>query len=121
MGMTDVACLAATTGRDNDINLEPDDLGCDLGKALGVSLGPPILDCDRATLDPAEFTQPPHECVDPCALARRRAAAEESDGRQFGRLLRARHERPRGRRAAKQRHELAPFHCQCLPRFRPKG
>ena len=43
------------------------------------------------------------------ALARRRARAQESDGRQLRRLLRARRERPR-RRAAEQRDELAPLH-----------
>ena len=39
-------------------DLEPDEL-------VSVSLGPPILDCDRATLDPAKFAQPLHESDDP--------------------------------------------------------
>jgi len=35
-------------------------------------------------------------------------------------LLRTRRERPRCR-AADERDEFAPFHCQCFPCFRPKG
>ena len=42
--------------------------------------------------------------------ARRRGRAQEPDGRQLRRLLRARRERPRRRRAAEQRDELAPLH-----------
>jgi hypothetical protein len=34
-------------------------------------------------------------------------------------LLRPRRERPRRGRAAEQRDELAPFHCQRLPCLRP--
>jgi hypothetical protein len=45
--------------RDNDVNLEADKLGCDLGVALGAPFRPAIFDRDGATLDPAEFTQPP--------------------------------------------------------------
>jgi hypothetical protein len=41
--------------RDNDIDLEPDELGRDLAIALGTCLRPSILDCDGATLDPTEF------------------------------------------------------------------
>ena len=96
--------------RDNDIDLEPDELGRDLGEALVASLRPAILDRDGATLDPAEFAQPLHKSGDPLALGRRRARAQEPDGRQLSRLLRARRERPRRRRAAEQRDELAPLH-----------
>jgi hypothetical protein len=35
--------------------------------------------------------------------------------------LRVRRERPRSRRSAEQRDELAPFHCPILPCFRQKG
>ena len=45
--------------------------------------------------------------VELCALSFRRAADEVADGRQLARLLRARGERPRGRCASEQRHELA--------------
>ncbi len=51
--------------RDNDIDLEPDELGRDLGEALVAPLGPANLDRDSATLDPAEFAQPLHKSSEP--------------------------------------------------------
>ena len=60
--------------RDNDIDLEPDELGRDLGEALVASLRPAILDRDGATLDPAEFAQPLHKSGGPLARGRSRAA-----------------------------------------------
>ena len=70
IGMTEVACFAAIDrrgpARDDDIDLEPDELGRDLGEALAASLRPAILDRDGATLDPAEFAQPLHKSGDPC-------------------------------------------------------
>ena len=47
--------------RDDDVDLEPDELGGDLGEALVASLRPAIFDRDGATLDPAEFAQPLHK------------------------------------------------------------
>ena len=98
----------AASDRDNDIDLEPDELGRDLGVALAASLRPAILDRDGAALDPAEFAQPLHKSGGPLAPGRRRGRAQEPDGRQLPRLLRARRERPSGRRAAEKRDELAP-------------
>ena len=43
--------------RDDDVDLQPDELGRDLGVALGAALRPAILDRDGAALDPAEFAQ----------------------------------------------------------------
>ena len=100
--------------RDDDIHLEPDELSGDLGKPLAAPLRPAILDRDGAALDPAELTQPLHKCGSPLAPVRRRASAEESDGRQLRRLLRPRRQRPRRRRAAEQRDELAPPHIDHL-------
>src|SRR5262249_35278319 len=51
--------------RDNDINIQADKLGCDLGVALGSPLRPAVLDRDGAALDPAEFTQSPRKGVSP--------------------------------------------------------
>ena len=69
--MTDVACFAARnlwgSRRDDDIDLEPDELGRDLGEALVASLRPAIPDRDGATLDPAEFAQSLHKSGDPFA------------------------------------------------------
>src|SRR5262249_24587814 len=58
--------------RDDDIDLEPDELRCDLGKALGAPLSPAILDRDVATLDPTDLAQPLHESGNPWARNRKR-------------------------------------------------
>src|SRR3954471_8881918 len=93
---------------DDDVDLEPDELGEDFGGAFGVSLRPPILDRDSATFNPTEFTQSLYESVSPFLLGRRCGRAQESDGRQFHRLLPVRCERPRRRPPSEQRDELAP-------------
>src|SRR5262245_64556795 len=95
--------------RDDDIDLEPDELGGDLGEAFAASLRPAILDRDVAAFDPAEFVQPLHKGGDRLADHRRRGPAKEPDSWQLRRLLRARRKRPRSR-AADQSDELAPFH-----------
>src|SRR5262249_6820142 len=92
--------------RDNDINLEPDELGGERGVMLATPLSPAILDSDRAALGPAEFAQALHERSGPLALGSRRVEAEKPDARQL-RLLRARRRWPRKCRAAEQRDELA--------------
>src|SRR5262249_56615834 len=96
--------------RDNDINLETDELGGDLGIALGVSRRPTILDRDGAALDPAECMQSLQKSGRPLMRAGRRPRAQVPDGRQLPRLLRPCRERPGCRRAAEQRDELAPSH-----------
>src|SRR5262249_13965127 len=93
-----------------DIDLEPDEVGRDLGEALVESFPPAILDRDVATVDPAEFTQSLHKCGGPFASGRTRALAQETDCRHFARLLRACCKRPRRRRAAHQRDELSLSH-----------
>ena len=54
--------------RDDDIDLEPDEFGRDLGEALAAPLRPAILDRDGAALDPAEFAQPLHKGGESMAL-----------------------------------------------------
>src|SRR5262249_42427488 len=93
-----------------DIDLEPDELGGDLGEAFAASLRPAILDRDVAAFDPADFVQPLHQGGDRLADHRRRGPAKEPDSWQLRRLLRARRERPGSRRAAEQRDERAPSH-----------
>src|SRR5262249_22509548 len=106
--------------RQNDINFQPDELGCELGEALAASLGPAIFDGDGASFDPAEFAQSLHKSSRQLALRGRRSRAQKSDGRQLPRLLRARRERPCYRRATKYRDEVAPFHCPECPASRTK-
>jgi hypothetical protein len=65
-------------------------------------------------LDPTELAQPLHESSSPLALRGRGALAQESDGRQFPRLMCARRERPGECRAAKKGDELVPLYL--LPR-----
>ena len=79
---------------DNDIHLEPDKLGGDLRETLGASVRPANFDRDGATFDPIEFTEPLHKSCEPLTTGRRRGPAQEPDGRQLSRLLRARRERP---------------------------
>src|SRR5262249_4950101 len=95
---------------DDDVNLEPHELGPDLSEALAAAFRPAILDRDRAAFDPAQFAQSLDKRGDPKAPGRKRACTQESDSRQLSRLLRARRERPRGDRAAEQRDEVVPFH-----------
>ena len=69
---------------------------------LGISSG--------AALNVAETVHPLQKGVDVPASCCGRACAKESDRRQPRRLLRARREGPRDRRAAEQHDELAAFH-----------
>src|SRR6185436_7836802 len=96
--------------RDNDVDLEPDELGSDLGSALRASLSPAIFDRDSATFSPAECAQPLQKTGGPLRLPRKRSRAQNSDGRHLARLLRTRRERPRSRRTAEQRYKVPPPH-----------
>src|SRR5262245_28022904 len=102
---------------DNDIDLQPDELGCDLGEAFGASLCPTIFNGYRASFDPVEFAQSLHEGSGQMSLRCRGRCAQEADGRQFPRLLSPRRERPRGR-AAEQRDERTSFHYPMPPVLR---
>src|SRR5262249_12269032 len=81
IGMTSVAFFAAMDDvvpiSDDDIDLEPDELGRDLGEALLASLGPAILDGDGSILDPAEFAQPLYKSSGPLAPRQRSGRAQE--------------------------------------------
>src|SRR5262249_48005747 len=74
---------------------------------------PAVLDCDGAALDPAKLTQPLQKSGYPLSLGRTRARAQEAN--RLRRLLRVRRERPRHRRTAEQRDELAPPHVEPPP------
>src|SRR6185436_9944113 len=80
---------------------------------LGQSLDPPacksIFDVDVLPLDVTKITQPLTEGVD-FRRGSGRAVMQETDLRDFRWLLRPCGKRPRRRRAAKQRDELATFH-----------
>ena len=95
---------------DDDIDLEPHELGRDLGVTLAAALRPAIIDCEVVTLDPTEFAQSLHKSGGPRALDRGRVRTEVPHGRQLPRLLRTCRKRPCDSRAVEQRYELAPFH-----------
>src|SRR5262245_41643089 len=89
----------------NDVELEPDEFGGDLGEALFGTFRPAVLDCDGAALDPAKLTQPLQKSGYPLSLGRTRARAQEPN--RLRRLLPLHGERPCCGRAAEQRDELA--------------
>src|SRR5262249_13700291 len=99
--------------RQNNIDLEPDELGRDFGEALGSSFRPTIFDRNVATLDPTEFAQSLHKSGSPLSLNRRRICAQEPTGRQLSHLLRPRRERPRRRRAAECGQQFPPSDGDC--------
>src|SRR5262249_29557581 len=93
-----------------------------------LALRKSILDPQVVPLDIACLRQAESDCRSvgsSCCLQER---AKKSDHR-YRRLLRARRERPRGRRAAEQRYELAPSHsitssascCNCRGTLRPRA
>src|SRR6516162_4012569 len=105
--------------RENDIDFQSNELGCQLGEAFAASLRPAIFDREIAAVDPAEIAHSLHEGGGPLALRRRAARSEQSDGRHL-RLLRVRRERPRNRnRAAECSQQFPPSNGGChtpLPR-----
>jgi hypothetical protein len=60
---------------DNDIDLEPDELGCDFGDALVVPVRPSKLNRNGLVLGPAEFAKPLHKGGGPLASGRGRTSA----------------------------------------------
>src|ERR1700746_3181036 len=82
-------------------------IGCEVGQSVGLVLRPAILDRHILALDVAGFTKALPKCGQIACTISKRRAAEDPDHR-WRSLLRARRERPRGRRAAEQRDEIAP-------------
>src|SRR4051794_32615335 len=67
--------------RDDDVDVELDELGCDFSKAFGMSLYPAILDRYGASLNPTEFAQSSRKCIDPFASGRACVGDQKSDSR----------------------------------------
>src|SRR6478609_5123530 len=86
-----------------------DQLCCKLGQSLDPPACKSIFDVDVLPLDVTKITQPLTEGVD-FRRGSGRAVMQETDPRDFRWLLRPCGKRPRRRRAAKQRDELAPSH-----------
>jgi ATP dependent DNA ligase domain len=79
--------------------------------SIPLTLRPTVYDRHVLTFDEAGFAQASSECLHEMRGILRRPGAQIPDRRQL--LLRARRERPRGRRAAKQRDELAAPDASC--------
>src|SRR5262245_19299228 len=110
IGMTDVACFAATVGGVEDVTMTST---FSRTNSAAISANCSVRPSAQrkwvgTTLDPAAFAQLLHKQGHPLAIGRRCGLAQVPDGRQLPRLLRARRERPCRRRAAEQRYELAP-------------
>jgi hypothetical protein len=92
----------------NDVDSQSDELSRNLRVSLHAVFRPAMLDCDGSALDPAELAKPFQKRGVPRALRPTRSRAEKPDRPQL--LLPARRERPRHRRAAEQRDEVASLH-----------
>jgi len=119
MGMVEVACLAARTGRsmrDEEINPRRNKLSYQFRESIVPFFRPAKLDSNVPALNVAEFTKAHSEHLYWLCRACGRRRAKKSNPRQpASRLLRPRRQRPRCRRAAEQRDELAPFHVWMAP------
>ena len=114
MGIVVVAALAAsaaggTAGRGDHGDLPANQIGRQRRQSIELIVGPAILDRHVLALDKAGLLQALAECAQAIRERVGRCGVEEPDHRHR-RLLRARRERPRRRRAAEQRDELAAFH-----------
>ena len=97
-------CRAARCGDDSHLAL--DKLGHQCRHTIELILSPTIFDYNIAAIDETGFAEALTECRGHMDARIRGAVMEKSD-HGHRRLLRARRERPRGRRAAEQRDELA--------------
>src|SRR5262245_7534983 len=86
-----------------------DEIIGECGQSIVLAIGPAVLDRRILALDIAGFAQAPTESGYAGGECYSRSAVEETN-HWHRRLLRARRERPRGRRAAEQRYELAALH-----------
>src|SRR5215472_8944500 len=95
--------------RSDHRHLTAHQIGCEVGQSVGLVLRPAILDRHILALDVAGFTKALPKCGQIACTISKRRTAEEPDHR-WRSLLPARRERPRDRRAANERDELAPLH-----------
>ena len=114
IGIVVVAALAASAaalpaGRGDNGHATADEVGHERRQAIVLALQPVVLDRHVLALDVAGFVEAFTERSGKARGGLGRPAADEADHRHR-RLLRARRERPRRRRAAEQRDELASPH-----------
>jgi hypothetical protein len=95
----------------HSLHIHADQLGGEFWQLINP-FRPSKLDDDVLALDIAEVVQARPQGLNPARRSSSRAETQVADARDRRRLLRARCERPRCYRAAKQRDELSPFHGQ---------
>ena len=112
MGIVVVAALAANTAgaiRGDHGHLSANQIGRRARQSIDLALGPAVFDRHVLALDIAALLKALAERAQVVCKRDWRSAVEKPNHRHR-RLLRARRERPRRRRAAEQRDELAPLH-----------
>src|SRR5262249_28794465 len=93
--------------RGNHAHLTADQISRQLRKPIETAFRPAVLDGHVLALDMARFGEPPVEGIHELRNQSGRLRVEHPNNRHR-RLLRARRERPRGRRAAEKSNEVAP-------------
>ena len=95
-------------GRGDHGHLSANQIGHQCRQAIVLALQPVVLDCHVLAFDGAGFVEAFAERGRIARVGIGRSVSDKPDHRHR-RLLCARRERPRGRRAAEQRDEIAPF------------
>src|SRR5262245_20287706 len=94
--------------RYDHIDVELHQFGGEVREAVVSALGPPIVDDNVLALLVSELTKARSQRVNSAPEPSVREHAEKADTIGLPVLLRARRERPPGRRAAEQAYQLAP-------------
>src|SRR5215510_3248126 len=96
---------------DDQVHLEPDQLGRQVGQPVDPTLRISIVDDNILALNPSELAQPLPERVEQGRPIGRGRQPKETYPRHLARLLlRTRRERPRSSCSTEQRDDLAPLH-----------
>ena len=94
----------------NNVDLEPDQLRRQRGKAIVPALRPPVLDDDILALHVAEVAKPLAERLQLAPVSGSRGGSQQTDPGNLCHPLRAQRQWPRERRATNKRNELPPSH-----------
>jgi hypothetical protein len=94
------------SGRGDHRDLPADQLGRQLRQSFELIIGPAVFDRHVLALNKAGVFEALAKSAQPSGMPIERLRVEKPDHRHRG-LLRPRRERPRGRRAAEKRYELA--------------
>src|SRR3954451_8589905 len=101
----------AAAHRHDNVYLQPNEFGRDVGVAFAPPFRPAILDRDGSAVDPTEFLQALQKSGGPSGPAGGRARPQKSNGGQLRCWLSSNDKGPCSDRAADQPDERAPPHC----------